>query len=134
MQSKLLPTPALLPSSQHALVVYSEVTMVRIRFQHILDFFVGDVAQNHFNGGRCRVLVFDHPITRSPDHEPALRCAEVSTRLSLLAASLLTIFLAGCALGPAAPPTTTTNSTQGLTSINHIVFMAQENRSFDTYF
>jgi phospholipase C len=116
--------------------------MVLARFQRMLGSFVGDAAQKYFKSRRCRVSVFDHPITRSSDlsrpavdHPPALRCAEVITRLALLAASLFMIFLGGCAMGPSAPTTTTTtNSTQGLTSINHIIFIAQENRSFDTYF
>jgi phospholipase C len=93
-----------------------------------------DAAQKYFKSRHCRASVFDHPITRSPDHSPAPRCTEAITRLALLAASLFMIFLGGCAMGPGAPTTTTTNSTQGLTSINHIIFIAQENRSFDTYF
>src|SRR5205807_7462756 len=92
MQSKLPPTPALLLSSHHTLVVYYEVTMVLARFQRMSG---------------------------------------------LLAATTLMVFLAGCALGtgPMPGPTPTPAPPgQGLTALNHIVFMAQENRSFDTYF
>ena len=43
------------------------------------------------------------------------------------------LVLSGCQ-GLATGPVTTTPPNQGINSINHIVFMAQENRSFDTYF
>jgi phospholipase C len=43
--------------------------------------------------------------------------------------------LCGCQGLSSSPPTTTTPPPNpGINSINHIVFMAQENRSFDTYF
>src|SRR5215467_13985295 len=52
-------------------------------------------------------------------------------RWSALFPIALLAFLCGCqgvASGPTAP------SDQGINSINHIIFMAQENRSFDSYF
>src|SRR5512132_3683306 len=59
----------------------------------------------------------------------------ILTRLSLLALIAgLAMFLVSCqglANGPAGGPTTG-NSLQ--TSVNHIVIMVQENRSFDHYF
>ena len=62
------------------------------------------------------------------------------TKATLLFASILLLLLAegcgGTAASPAAPPTTTpppVTPTLG-SSINHIVWMFQENRSFDTYF
>jgi phospholipase C len=53
----------------------------------------------------------------------------------LLTVSLVAVFLAGCSLGMGDPGKNNNNSnSQGLSAINHIIFMAQENRSFDTYF
>ncbi len=57
-----------------------------------------------------------------------LRCQSVVGMI----ASLLT--LCGCQGLMSNSMTTTTATNAGLQSINHIVFMAQENRSFDTYF
>jgi phospholipase C len=42
--------------------------------------------------------------------------------------------LCGCQGLSSSPPPTTTPPNAGINSINHIVVMAQENRSFDTYF
>ncbi|HEV3038918.1 MAG TPA: alkaline phosphatase family protein [Candidatus Angelobacter sp.] len=56
---------------------------------------------------------------------------------ALLAASLIMAFLAGCSLGMGGSNNNNNNNnnnSQGLSAINHIIFMAQENRSFDTYF
>src|SRR2546423_11800319 len=95
MESKLLPTPALLLSSHHTPVVYFEVTMVLARLLRMLEF---------------------------------------------LAASIVAVFLAGCSLGLGDSGknnnnnNNNNNNSQGLSAINHIIFMAQENRSFDTYF
>src|SRR6202011_2998354 len=53
-------------------------------------------------------------------------------RLGLaLLSSLNSLFLTGCV---GLRSTTTTTSTASLQSINHIIFFAQENRSFDHYF
>ncbi len=49
----------------------------------------------------------------------------------ILAISL--VALCGCR-GLQSEPDTTPPPSQGLQSVNHIIFMAQENRSFDTYF
>ena len=78
--------------------------------------------------------------------------------VALLSACLLSLFLIACGSGgssgptvtsggntvpggngggdvpPASPPSTTPTSTATLQSVNHIVFMLQENRSFDNYF
>src|SRR5437016_14629069 len=61
---------------------------------------------------------------------------QIQRMLGLFAASLLMSLLVGCALGngPMPGPTPTPPSGQGLAALNHIIFLAQENRSFDTYF
>ena len=114
--------------------------MVRARFQRMLGFSLGEFAEKYFKSRCCWNLVLDRLITRSRDSfsPPGFSI----TRSALLAASLLTLFFAGCSMGPSAPPpapgpptaTPTPNNPQSLTSINHIIFIAQENRSFDTYF
>jgi phospholipase C len=52
--------------------------------------------------------------------------------LGLLVVSLVIAFLTGCALGVKDHPGQNNNA--GLSAINHVIFVAQENRSFDTYF
>jgi phospholipase C len=61
-------------------------------------------------------------------------------KVSLIGCSVLLalLLLTGCqgvsAGGPTPTPTPTATPTPGLQSINHIIFMMQENRSFDAYF
>src|SRR5205807_1551053 len=113
------------------------LTMVWLEFQRMLGHFAGDITQEHTEVAQKRFKnkYSDFPIARS------LACTEVRrsdhpiTRWSgWLAASLLTIVLMGCAMGPAPPAVTPPNSAQGLSAVNHVIFIAQENRSFDTYF
>src|SRR6516225_9613549 len=60
--------------------------------------------------------------------------------LACVPAFLLLFLLTGCAglgrsAGPAPTPTPTVSPAGGtLQSVNHIIFMMQENRSFDSYF
>src|SRR5271165_798774 len=54
-------------------------------------------------------------------------------KLFVACLTALSLTLCGCR-GLATGPTTTTTTSANLQSIQHVVFMLQENRSFDTYF
>src|SRR5205823_9102015 len=60
------------------------------------------------------------------------------TKFLLVVTATLTLTLCGCQGVGTSPPPVTTNPppppTQDLTAVNHIIFMMQENRSFDSYF
>src|SRR5437660_2266823 len=61
--------------------------------------------------------------------------ARVQRITALLVATACMIFIVGCSLGTWDKNTNNNNNnSQGLSAINHIIFMAQENRSFDAYF
>ncbi len=70
--------------------------------------------------------------------EVTMAFAWVQRITGLLIATACMVFLAGCSLGMGDGKNNNNNNnnnnSQGLSAINHIVFMAQENRSFDTYF
>lgn len=51
----------------------------------------------------------------------------------LLIATACVVLAAGCSLGMG-NKNNNSNDSQALSAINHVIFMAQENRSFDTYF
>src|SRR5438105_3791000 len=50
----------------------------------------------------------------------------------LLSLSFALTTLAACV--SSSPPTTSTNSTSGISKIKHVIVIMQENRSFDSYF
>src|SRR5438552_4235143 len=60
------------------------------------------------------------------------------TKFLLVVTATLTMTLCGCQGVRTPPPPVTTNlpppPAQDLTAVNHIIFMMQENRSFDSYF
>jgi phospholipase C len=59
----------------------------------------------------------------------------LSTLLALLVLAALMMLLNGCGGSAASTPNPVTPpSNKGLESINHVIFMIQENRSFDHYF
>src|SRR5205807_1332307 len=61
------------------------------------------------------------------------------TRFLLVVTAALTLTLCACQGVGTSPPPVTTNPPpppplKDLTAVNHIIFMMQENRSFDSYF
>jgi phospholipase C len=55
-------------------------------------------------------------------------------KISAACLMVMSLVLCGCQGLQNSTTTTTTTTTGSIQSINHIIFMAQENRSFDTYF